>query len=64
MILVEPRIFRLLGVAALIAGTAMLSGCGPAPYTRTTTSEQTTTTTPRPMETTTTTTIEQGTRRP
>ena len=61
---VEPRNLRLAAVAALIAGTAVLSGCGPEPYTRTTTSEQTTTTTPRPMETTTTTTIEQGTRRP
>jgi hypothetical protein len=48
---------------ALIAGIALLSGCGPAPYSRTTTSEQTTTTTPAPPVATTTTTIEQGSQR-
>jgi hypothetical protein len=41
---------------ALLAGTAVLAGCGPTPYSRTTTSEQSTTTTPaqQPMTTTTT----------
>jgi hypothetical protein len=34
---------------ALIAGIAVLSGCGPAPYSQTTTSEQTTTTAPAPV---------------
>jgi ABC-type transport system involved in cytochrome c biogenesis permease subunit len=43
----------------LIAGIAVLSGCGPAPYSRSTTSEQTTTTTPAPVISTTTTTTEQ-----
>jgi hypothetical protein len=43
---------------ALIAGIAVLSGCGPAPYSRTTTSEQTTTTTPAPTVSTVTTTTE------
>jgi uncharacterized lipoprotein YajG len=48
---------------SLIAGTAMLAGCGgPAPVTRTTTTEQTTTT-PRPVVSTTTTTTQQ-TQRP
>lgn len=43
---------------ALLAGTAMLSGCGGG-RTSTTTTEQTTTTTPRPMESTTTTTTQE-----
>jgi len=47
---------RSTAAAALLAGVALLSGCGPAPYSRTTTSEQTTTTTPPPPMTTTTTT--------
>jgi hypothetical protein len=48
--------------AAVIAGVTMLSGCGPAPYSRTTTSEQTTITTPPPPVTTTiTTTSDQNT---
>lgn len=46
---------------ALIAGIGILSGCGPAPYSKTTTSEQTTTTTPAPPVSTTTTTIERDT---
>jgi uncharacterized lipoprotein YajG len=48
---------------ALIAGIALLSGCGPAPYSRSTTSEQTTTTTPAPVVSTTTTTTEQDSQR-
>ncbi|MGD0432474.1 MAG: hypothetical protein ABSA58_15440 [Acetobacteraceae bacterium] len=50
---------------ALIAGIAALSGCGPAPYSRTTTSEQTTTSTPPPppMVSTETTTTEQNSQR-
>jgi multidrug efflux pump subunit AcrA (membrane-fusion protein) len=53
--------FRLFTGVILIAGIAVLFGCGPAPYSRTTTSEQTTTTTPAPPPvTTTTTTIEQN----
>jgi hypothetical protein len=49
--------------AALIAGIAVLSGCGPAPYTHTTTSEQTTTTIPSPVVSTETTTTEQDSQR-
>jgi ABC-type glycerol-3-phosphate transport system substrate-binding protein len=50
---------------ALIAGTAVLAGCGgPEPVTRTTTTEQTTTTTPPPPATSTTTTTTQQTQRP
>jgi hypothetical protein len=52
--------FRLFTGVTLIAGLAVLSGCGPAPYSRTTTSEQTTTTIPAPPVATTTTTIEQN----
>jgi hypothetical protein len=52
---------RRAGCAALIAGVAMLSGCGPAPYSTTTKSEQTTTTTPAPMVSTTTTTTDRDT---
>jgi multidrug efflux pump subunit AcrA (membrane-fusion protein) len=47
---------RSAAAATLIAGVAVLSGCGPAPYSRTTTSEQTTITTPPPPVTTTITT--------
>jgi hypothetical protein len=54
---------RLAGCAALIAGVAMLSGCGPAPYNTSTTSEQTTTTTPAPVVSTTTTTTEHDSQR-
>ena len=42
----------------LLAGTAMLSGCGGG-RTSTTTTEQTTTTAPRPVESTTTTTTQE-----
>lgn len=57
--------FRLAAGAALIVGTAILAGCGPAPNSRrTTTSEQTTTTTPAPPTTTTTTTIQRNSQRP
>jgi len=52
--------FRLITGATLIAGMALLSGCGPAPYSRTTTSEQVTTTTPAPAVSTTTTTTQQN----
>jgi uncharacterized lipoprotein YajG len=50
--------FRLSVGVALVAGMAVLAGCGSEPYSRTTTSEQSTTTTPavQPMTTTTTTT--------
>jgi hypothetical protein len=51
---------RLGAGVVLIAGLAVLSGCGPAPYNRTTTSEETTTTTPAAPVTTTTTTTEQN----
>jgi hypothetical protein len=44
--------------AALIAGIAVLSGCGPAPYSHTNTSEQTTTTIPSPVISTETITTE------
>jgi hypothetical protein len=57
--------FRLAFGVAVIAGTAVLAGCGPAPYSRTTTSEQTTITTPPPPSTTTTTTsTQQNSQRP
>jgi hypothetical protein len=49
--------------AALIAGTAVLSGCGPAPYSHSNTSEQTTTTTPSPMVSTETITTERDSQR-
>ena len=55
MIEIKSR-FRLAMGVALIAGTAVLAGCGPEPYSRTTTSEQSTITTPAPRATTTTTT--------
>lgn len=48
--------------AALIAGIAVLSGCGPAPYSRTSTSEQTITTMPAPTVSTETTTTDRDTR--
>jgi multidrug efflux pump subunit AcrA (membrane-fusion protein) len=55
-------ILRSAASAALIAGVALLSGCGPAPYSSTTTAEQTTITTPPPPVTTTiTTTSDQDT---
>jgi hypothetical protein len=43
---------------ALIAGIAVLAGCGPAPYSHATTSEQTTTTIPSPVTSTETITTE------
>jgi hypothetical protein len=49
--------------AALFVGIAVLSGCGPAPYSHTTTSEQTTTTTPSPVVSTETITTEQNSQR-
>jgi len=58
-----PSIVRAATSLALIAGLAILSGCGPAPYSRSTTSEQTTTTTPAPVVSTTTTTTEQDSQR-
>ena len=45
----------------LLAGTAALAGCGPAPYSKVTTSTEQVTTTPAPPMVTTTTT---ETRRP
>jgi len=53
---------RIATSVALIAGIAVLSGCGPAPYSRTTTSEQTTTTMPAPVVSTQTITSETDTR--
>ena len=54
------------GLAALLAGTALLAGCAdpPAPMTRTTTTEQTTTTVPPPPVSSTTTTTTHLTRTP
>jgi hypothetical protein len=49
--------------AALIAGIAVLSGCGPAPYSHTTKSEQTTTTIPAPVISTETITTEWNSQR-
>jgi hypothetical protein len=47
----------------LIAGTAVLAGCGgPEPVTRTTSTEQTTTTAPPPVSSTTATTTQQAQR--
>jgi hypothetical protein len=53
--------FRLAVGVAMIAGTALLAGCGGSPptVTRSSTSEQTTTTTPAPVVSTTTTTTHQ-----
>jgi uncharacterized lipoprotein YajG len=48
---------------ALVAGIAVLSGCGPAPYSHSTTSEQTTTTMPSPVVSTETITIERDSQR-
>ena len=42
----------------LLAGAAMLAGCGPAPVTRTTTTTEQITTTPPPVPVQSTTTIE------
>lgn len=57
--------FRMAVGVALIAGTAMLAGCGgPEPSSRTTTSEQSTTTTAAPPATTTTTTTQHNSLRP
>jgi uncharacterized lipoprotein YajG len=57
--------FRLSLGVALVAGMAVLAGCGgPEPYSRTTTSEQSTTTTPAAQPTTmTTTTTDQRSQR-
>ena len=61
----EPSRLGLTGGMALIAGTAVLAGCGgPEPVTRTISTEQTTTTTPPPPTTSTTTTTTQQTQRP
>jgi hypothetical protein len=62
----KPSRFGLTVGMALIAGTAVLAGCGgPEPVTRTTTTtEQTTTTAPPPPVTSTTTTTTQQTQRP
>ena len=58
--------FNLAFGVALMAGTAMLAGCGSAPTTRkTSSSEQSTTTMPAPLATTTTnTTTQQNSRTP
>jgi hypothetical protein len=59
--------FSMAIAVALIAGTAVLSGCGSAPYSRTSTSEETTTTIPAPPVSTTTTTTtsdQRSTQRP
>ena len=54
---------RLASCAALIACVAVLSGCGPEPYSTISTSEQTTITTPPPVVSTTTTTTERDSQR-
>jgi hypothetical protein len=54
---------RIATEAALIVGIAVLSGCGPAPYTHTKTTEQTTTTIPSPVVSTQTTTTERDSQR-
>jgi uncharacterized lipoprotein YajG len=54
---------RLATGMTLIAAIAVLSGCGPAPYSRTSTSEQTTTTTPSPVVSTETITTEHDSHR-
>ena len=59
----SPSRYRIAAGAALIAVLAVLSACGPAPYSRSTTSEQITTTTPAPVVSTTTTTTQQNTQR-
>ncbi len=51
---------RLAAGMTLIASVAVLSGCGPAPYSRTSTTEQTTTTTPAPVVSTETVTTQQN----
>jgi len=57
--------FRLTFAVALLAGTALLTGCGSTPTTSTTSSsEQSTSTMPAPRATTTSTTTEQNTRTP
>jgi len=48
MIAIKSPLSIALG-AALIAGTVALSGCGPAPVTRTTTTTEQITTTPAPI---------------
>jgi hypothetical protein len=48
---------------ALLAGVALVSACGPAPYSHAVTSEQTTTTIPAPLVSTTTTTTERSSQR-
>jgi hypothetical protein len=55
--------FRQIAGAVLIAGMAVLSGCGSAPTSTTTTSAQSKTTTPAPPVSTTTTTTNQQTQR-
>ena len=62
MTMVKTRALRLMAVMTVTAGAAMLSGCGPTPYSSTTTTEQSTSTRPNPMETTTTTTMQRNTR--
>jgi hypothetical protein len=54
---------RAVAGAALLAGIAVLSGCGPAPYNHTTTSESTTTTIPSPVVSMRTTRTEQDSQR-
>jgi hypothetical protein len=48
---------------ALIAGIAVLSGCGPTPYSHSDTSERTTTTIPSPVASTETITTERDPQR-
>jgi len=49
---------RIVTGMALIAGIAVLSGCGPAPYSHTSTTQQSTTTIPSPVISTETITTE------
>jgi hypothetical protein len=63
MTIKNPSSARIANWAVLIAGIAVLSGCGPAPYSQTTTSEQTTTTIPSPVVSTETITTERDVQR-
>jgi hypothetical protein len=63
MIDTTARFRQAIGVA-LIAGMAVLAGCGSTPTSTTTTSERSTTITPAPPVTTSTTTTNSQTQRP
>ncbi len=61
----QPFRLRILTMAALLAGTALVAGCSKPPETTTTKSETTSTVTPAPVQSsTTTTTINRSTSSP